>query len=130
MKKILALVAVVLFVGSQMAIAGESVFKTGANSDGSYEFSMTKDEGLKVGNGTPTVTMNGEDAYIEGTLEVGGALTVTGAVTATAGLYTASGTALPTTGYTAGALFYDTDGFKLYVATATVNDADDWVALH
>lgn len=29
---------------------------------------------LKVGNGTPTVTLNGEDAYIEGTLEADGAV--------------------------------------------------------
>ena len=29
---------------------------------------------LKVGNGTPTATLNGEDAYIEGTLEVDGAV--------------------------------------------------------
>src|SRR5690606_22119131 len=38
---------------------------------------------LKVGNGTPDVTLNGEDAYIEGTLEVDGASRFDGAVTAT-----------------------------------------------
>lgn len=42
---------------------------------------------LKIGNGTPGVTLNGEDAYIEGTLEVDGAtqfdggFTLAGAIT-------------------------------------------------
>jgi len=36
---------------------------------------------LKVGNGTPGVTQNGEDAYIEGTLEVDGAVTFDGTLT-------------------------------------------------
>lgn len=35
---------------------------------------------LKVGNGTPDVTMDGEDAYVEGTLEVDGASRFDGAV--------------------------------------------------
>lgn len=35
---------------------------------------------LKIGNGTPGVTLNGEDAYVEGTLEVDGATTLDGAV--------------------------------------------------
>src|SRR3990167_8644633 len=37
---------------------------------------------LKVGNGTPAVTLNGEDAYIEGTFEVDGASTFDGSITA------------------------------------------------
>lgn len=36
---------------------------------------------FKVGNGTPTITLDGEDAYIEGTLENAGGATFTGAVT-------------------------------------------------
>lgn len=36
---------------------------------------------LIVGNGTPSVTQDGEDAYIEGTLEVDGAVRFDGAVT-------------------------------------------------
>jgi hypothetical protein len=40
---------------------------------------------LKVGNGTPDVTLNGEDAYVEGTFEVDGAARFDGAVTANAG---------------------------------------------
>ncbi len=36
---------------------------------------------LKVGNGTPGVSLNGEDAYIEGTLEVDGASQFDGGVT-------------------------------------------------
>ena len=35
---------------------------------------------LIVGNGTPSVTQNGEDAYIEGTLEVDGAVEFDGAI--------------------------------------------------
>lgn len=35
---------------------------------------------LKIGNGTPGVSLNGEDAYIEGTLEVDGASQFDGAV--------------------------------------------------
>jgi hypothetical protein len=40
---------------------------------------------LKVGNGTPGVTLNGEDAYVEGTLEVDGAIQFDGALTAAGG---------------------------------------------
>lgn len=36
---------------------------------------------LAIGNGTPGVTLNGEDAYIEGTLEVDGAVRFDGVVT-------------------------------------------------
>lgn len=54
----------------------------------------------KVGNGTPDVSLNGEDAYVEGTFEVDGAsrldgtLTVNGAVTAAAGFTSSTTTAL------------------------------------
>lgn len=37
-------------------------------------------EDLKVGNGTPSVTLNGEDAYVEGTFEVDGATRFDGAM--------------------------------------------------
>jgi hypothetical protein len=65
---------------------------------------------IKLGNGTPDVAQDGEDAYIEGTLEVDGAtqfdgavaatstLVVTGMLTANAGL-TGDGVA-PVTGFT------------------------------
>lgn len=36
---------------------------------------------LKVGDGTPTVSLNGEDAYIEGTLEVGAAIKASSGIT-------------------------------------------------
>lgn len=36
---------------------------------------------LKIGNGTPGVTLNGEDAYVEGTFEVDGAAQFDGTVT-------------------------------------------------
>lgn len=41
---------------------------------------LTLSENLKVGNGTPSVTLNGEDAYVEGTFEVDGAARFDGAV--------------------------------------------------
>jgi hypothetical protein len=37
---------------------------------------------------------------------------------------------LPTTGYAEGTLAYQTSDHKFYGSTATVNDSDDWVALH
>lgn len=37
-------------------------------------------EDLKVGNGTPSVTLNGEDAYVEGTFESDGAARFDGAI--------------------------------------------------
>ena len=37
---------------------------------------------LSVGNGTPTITMDGEDAYVEGTFEVDGATRLDGALNA------------------------------------------------
>jgi hypothetical protein len=40
---------------------------------------------LKVGNGTPGVTLNGEDAYVEGTLEVDGAVQLDGAMSINGG---------------------------------------------
>lgn len=41
---------------------------------------------IKVGNGVPTVTVNGEDLYVEGTLEADGAVRLDGAITATSTL--------------------------------------------
>lgn len=38
---------------------------------------------LAIGNGSPDVTLNGEDAYVEGTFEVDGAARFDGAITAT-----------------------------------------------
>lgn len=46
---------------------------------------------LKVGNGTPGVTLNGEDAYIEGTFEVDGTSQFDAAVSVTSGGLTVSG---------------------------------------
>ena len=43
-----------------------------ATTTASGDIYVTKS--IKVGNGTPTVTLNGEDVYIEGTLEVDGAV--------------------------------------------------------
>jgi hypothetical protein len=49
---------------------------------------------LKVGNGTPGVALNGEDAYIEGTLEVDGASNLAGDITAGSALSVAGATSL------------------------------------
>ncbi len=46
---------------------------------------------LKVGNGTPGVTLNGEDAYVEGTFEVDGATQFDGNVTVGANSFTTTG---------------------------------------
>jgi hypothetical protein len=55
---------------------------------------------LKVGNGTPSVTQNGEDAYIEGTFEADGAAEFDGAVDFDSTI-TVGTTALTTTTLTA-----------------------------
>jgi len=46
---------------------------------------------LKVGNGTPSTTLNGEDAYVEGTFEVDGAVDLDSTMSV-AGTLTAAGT--------------------------------------
>ncbi len=48
----------------------------------------------------------------------------------TAGIYPASGTSLPTTGYEEGALFYDSNINVLYVSTETVVGAVSWKATY
>ena len=63
---------------------------------------------LKVGNGTPGLTLNGEDAYVEGTFEVDGSVQFDGAVTCNAALILQTGTTLPAA-CTQGQLFHDTD---------------------
>lgn len=74
---------------------------------------------LKVGNGTPDVTVNGEDAYVEGTLEVDGSVRLDGALStnstiAAAGDITlATGKALKSSTTTAQTMLlqgYDVDG--------------------
>ena len=48
------------------------------------------DNGLRVGDGTPDVTMDGEDLYVEGTLEVDGASRFDGAATFNSDLFSTS----------------------------------------
>jgi len=48
---------------------------------GTFTGVTTTTGNLTVGNGTPGVTLNGEDGYIEGTFEVDGAVQLDGAVT-------------------------------------------------
>lgn len=49
---------------------------------------------LKVGNGTPGVAQDGEDAYVEGTLEVDGSIQLDGALTAASTLAVTAATTL------------------------------------
>lgn len=51
----------------------------------SNNITVLNPKNLKVGNGTPTVTLNGEDMYVEGTFEVDGAARFDGAVTMASG---------------------------------------------
>ncbi len=46
---------------------------------------------LKIGNGTPDTTLNGEDVYVEGTLEVDGSVNLDGAVDIAGNLTSATG---------------------------------------
>lgn len=70
MRKLFVLfTAVFLSIGCRLAYAGDTAFATGDRGSGAYEVYVVTNEGLKVGNGTPSVTMDGEDAYIEGSLE-------------------------------------------------------------
>lgn len=81
MRRILALLTAITFIGNVSLYAGTTAFATGDRGSGAYEVYIITDEGLKVGNGTPTTTMNGEDAYVEGTFEVDGAVGLDGSVT-------------------------------------------------
>src|SRR3990167_8083174 len=65
---------------------------------------------LKVGNGTPGVSLDGEDAYIEGTLEVDGATTLDGALDVASTIQAGSSniTLTLSTGY------IDADALSLY----------------
>src|SRR3989344_2306811 len=67
--------------GDVALTATESGNITATTGSGTYLFNVLTGN-LKVGNGTPGVTQDGEDAYIEGTLEVDGATTLDGALTA------------------------------------------------
>lgn len=55
-------------------------------NDALMQEDLTISEDLIVGDGTPDVTQDGEDAYIEGTLEVDGAVQFDGSVSATSDL--------------------------------------------
>lgn len=75
---------------------------------------------FSIGNGTPDVTLNGEDAYVEGTLEVDGAARFDGAVSATSTL-TATG-AIAANGGIAGDGGDTIGGFKRSVTIDTNNE--------
>ena len=76
--------------GEDLYVEGISEFDGTANFDGAVDFagalttaadvSILTPGDLIIGNGTPSVTQNGEDAYVEGTFEVDGASEFDGAV--------------------------------------------------
>ncbi len=77
--------------GSTTTYADGSITDTDANADDLFDFSLAAGAdsfristgNLRVGNGTPgTASMDGEDAYIEGELEVDGAVTLDGTLLA------------------------------------------------
>lgn len=80
---------------------------------------------LKVGNGTPSTTLNGEDAYVEGTFEVDGALNFDGAADFASTITTAVGQehvgSLPTIA-SANVATTTTDG-----ALFTVGSGEIWI---
>ena len=89
MKKFLKIMAVILGlsaigvgIGAAVsgATAGYSVF---TNLQILTDDLLSSSGNLRVGNGTPTVTLNGEDVYVEGTFEADGAARFDGAVTFT-----------------------------------------------
>lgn len=62
-------------------------------SSATFVNQLNLSDDLTIGNGTPTVTQDGEDAYIEGTLEVDGATRLDGAATLTSNVTQAVGNA-------------------------------------
>lgn len=60
-------------------------------SSATFVNQLNLSDDLKVGDGTPGVTLNGEDVYIEGTLEVDGASNLAGAITFGSGGLTLGG---------------------------------------
>jgi fibronectin-binding autotransporter adhesin len=71
----------------QTTTSGDITLTTGATSGLANVLSGN----LKVGNGTPTVTLNGEDVYIEGTFEVDGTSRFDSALTVSSGGASISG---------------------------------------
>lgn len=65
-----------LTVGDDLTVTDDTTFTDDAAVGG--DLTVTGD--LKVGDGTPSTTLNGEDAYVEGTFEVDGAVNLDGAV--------------------------------------------------
>lgn len=84
-------------------------------SSATFVNQLNLSDDLAIGNGTPTVTLNGEDAYVEGTLEVDGAARLDGALTMT-GLFLPTSSAITAT---TGALV-STGFFQPLTASGTV----------
>lgn len=85
---------------------------------------------LKVGNGTPDTSLDGEDAYIEGTLEVDGILNLDGAMIAASiadfsgRVTTTDGVASGTVRVVGGRAFNQTAASTAVSATSTETDFD------
>jgi hypothetical protein len=113
-------------------------FKDGSTSE--YTFDQTSatfvnqlnlSDDLKIGNGTPGVTLNGEDAYIEGTLEVDGAVNFGGVVTMAGGGLDTLIHASQAFTYTAAAggtvpLFTIPDGQTWLIHDVKINVTSNW----
>jgi len=82
MRKLVSIVlsaALLVCYGVASASVVGDLLKVGIDAQ-SNNITITNPKNLKVGNGTPNTTLNGEDMYVEGTLEVDGAARFDGAV--------------------------------------------------
>ena len=95
--------------GDVALYASESGNITATTGQGTALFNVLTGN-LKVGNGSPGVSLDGEDAYIEGTLEVDGATTLDGALDVASTIQAGSSniTLTLSTGY------IDADALSLY----------------
>jgi hypothetical protein len=83
MRKLVSIVlsiAILVCSGVTYASVVGDLLKVGIDAQ-SNNITITNPKNLKVGNGTPNITLNGEDMYVEGTLEVDGAARFDGATT-------------------------------------------------
>ena len=82
-----------LFTARQDGSGSIATLKDGATSEYTFDQSdatfanqLNLSDDLKIGNGTPDTTLNGEDLYVEGTTELDGAVNLDGVITNADGL--------------------------------------------
>ena len=118
-----------LIVGSTTTYSDGSITDTDSNADDLFDFSLAAGAdafristgNLRVGNGVANVALNGEDAYIEGTLEVDSDVRFDGDLAVNGGDITSTGT-LNVNSATTNALTLDS-GTTGTVNIATSNNA-------